>query len=350
MIPAPGAFAVGLVLIFIVIWDAFESIILPWRVTRQFRLTRLFFRITWSIWKFTTNLVSSHKSREALTELHKALQTSPREFSALLFSGLAYIELTEYDRAQAVLEKARQVNDSDPLLYWALGSLAMMHNDARAAVPQLERCVAVAPDNPRCVWLLGTAYAILAYHEHARPVAQAEYAARAESAGQGAAGQVPPPRVICLSAAGQPLTDARVKQLAQEGSARDSAPGRGVILVCGRYEGIDQRFVDAFVDEEVSIGDFVLSGGEIAAMCLIDAVVRHLPGALKEASVQDESFGEGRLDAPQYTRPESWRGRSVPPVLMSGDHARIEQWRRSRSLERTRCTRPDLLQGKALAS
>jgi len=123
-----------------------------------------------------------HRSREALTELHKALQTSPREFSALLFSGLAYIELTEYDRAQAMLEKARQVNDSDPLLYWALGSLAMMHNDARAAVPQLERCIAVAPDNPRCVWLLGTAYAILAYHEHARPVAQAEYAARAESA------------------------------------------------------------------------------------------------------------------------------------------------------------------------
>ena len=123
-----------------------------------------------------------HKSREALTELHKALQTSPREFSALLFSGLAYIELTEYDRAQAVLEKARQVNDNDPLLYWALGSLAMVHNDARAAVPQLQRCVALAPDNQRCVWLLGTAYAILAYHEHAKPVAQAEYAARAESA------------------------------------------------------------------------------------------------------------------------------------------------------------------------
>jgi tRNA (guanine37-N1)-methyltransferase len=184
----------------------------------------------------------------------------------------------------------------------------------------------------------------------AEPLALAVEAARVEAAGQGAAGQVPAPRVICLSAGGQPLTDARVKQLAKDGLAHDAAPGRGLILVCGRYEGIDQRFVDAFVDEEVSIGDFVLSGGEIAAMCLIDAVVRHLPGALKEASVQDESFGEGRLDAPQYTRPESWRGRSVPPVLMSGDHARIEQWRRSRSLERTRCIRPDLLQGKALAS
>ena len=125
--------------------------------------------------------------------------------------------------------------------------------------------------------------------------------------------------------------------------AREGAQGRGLILVCGRYEGIDQRFIDALVDEEISIGDFVLSGGEIAAMGLIDAVVRQLPGALKEESVRDESFADGRLDAPQYTRPESWRGRSVPPVLLSGDHARIEQWRRSQALERTRCVRPDLL-------
>lgn len=123
-----------------------------------------------------------HKSREALTEFHKALQASPREFSALLFSGLAYLDLTDYDHAQAALEKAGQVNDKDSLLFWALGSLAMMHNDARAAVPQLERCVSLAPDNVRCVWLLGTAYAILAYHEHAKPSVGADYAARAESA------------------------------------------------------------------------------------------------------------------------------------------------------------------------
>lgn len=176
----------------------------------------------------------------------------------------------------------------------------------------------------------------------AEPLACAVEAARAEC-GRLCPGAVAP-RVICLSAAGRPLTDAHVKQLALEGSE-----GRGLILVCGRYEGIDQRFVDAFVDEEISIGDFVLSGGEIAAMSLIDAVVRQLPGSLKEESVRDESFGDGRLDAPQYTRPESWRGRPVPPVLMSGDHARIEQWRRAQALERTRRVRPDLLQASGLA-
>jgi tRNA (guanine37-N1)-methyltransferase len=172
----------------------------------------------------------------------------------------------------------------------------------------------------------------------AEPLALAVEAARAD-ADDGAA-----PRVVCLSAAGRPLSDARVKQFAREG-----AGGRGLILVCGRYEGIDQRFIEALVDDEISIGDFVLSGGEIAAMSLIDAVVRQLPGALKEESVRDESFADGRLDAPQYTRPESWRGRSVPPVLLSGDHARIEQWRRSQALERTRCIRPDLLQDNAVA-
>jgi len=171
----------------------------------------------------------------------------------------------------------------------------------------------------------------------AEPLARAVEAARIECGAAGA-------RVLALSAAGRPLTDARVKQLADEG-----AGGRGLILVCGRYEGIDQRFVEAFVDEEISIGDFVLSGGEVAAMALIDAVVRQLPGALKEESVRDESFGNGRLDAPQYTRPESWRGRPVPPVLLSGDHARIEEWRCAQALERTRRVRPDLLQASASA-
>jgi tRNA (guanine37-N1)-methyltransferase len=168
----------------------------------------------------------------------------------------------------------------------------------------------------------------------AEPLARAVEAARAADGSPSAS----PPRVVCLSAAGRPLTDALVKQFACEG-----AGSRGLILVCGRYEGIDQRFIDALVDEEISIGDFVLSGGEIAAMGLIDAVVRQLPGALKEESVRDESFADGRLDAPQYTRPESWRGRSVPPVLLSGDHARIDEWRRSQAEKRTRCVRPDLL-------
>jgi tetratricopeptide (TPR) repeat protein len=123
-----------------------------------------------------------HKNREALAEFHRALQASPREFSALLFSGLAYMDLTDYDRAHMALEKAREVNDKDPLLCWALGSLAMMHNDARTAIPPLERCVSVAPDNARCIWLLGSAYAILAYRERGEAAVRAEYAARVESA------------------------------------------------------------------------------------------------------------------------------------------------------------------------
>lgn len=143
--------------------------------------------------------------------------------------------------------------------------------------------------------------------------------------------------VIALAAGGTPLTDARVRALAAE-------PDVGLILVCGRYEGIDQRFLDTCVDEQISIGDFVLSGGEIAAMALIDAVVRHLPGALKESSVKDESFAAGLLDAPQYTRPEVWRGHGVPPVLLSGHHAQIARWRRAQALALTARVRPDLIE------
>ena len=123
-----------------------------------------------------------HKSREAVIELQKALHVSPREFSALLFAGLAYIDLTEYDRARAMLEQARQVNDKDPLLFWALGSLAMIHNDANAAAPLLERCTQLNPDNVRCVWLLGVADAILAYSGEQKPMVPGDYAARADSA------------------------------------------------------------------------------------------------------------------------------------------------------------------------
>jgi tRNA (guanine37-N1)-methyltransferase len=180
----------------------------------------------------------------------------------------------------------------------------------------------------------------------AEPLALAVEAVRGQAQRADAAGSAASPvHVIALSASGVPLTDAKVREL-----ARPAAAGRSLLLVCGRYEGVDQRFVDAFVEEEISIGDFVLSGGEIAAMCLIDAVVRQLPGALKEASVRDESFVDSRLDAPQYTRPETWRGRAVPEVLLSGDHARIRQWRLAESLARTRSVRPDLLQDKALAS
>jgi tRNA (guanine37-N1)-methyltransferase len=166
----------------------------------------------------------------------------------------------------------------------------------------------------------------------AEPLAQCVDAARAAQQAAGWAGS----RVIALSATGTPLRDARVRELAA------GAASTALVLVCGRYEGIDQRFIDACVDEEICIGDFILSGGEVAAMALIDAVVRHLPGTIKPESADEESFAAGRLDAPHYTRPESWRGRAVPPVLLSGHHARIDEWRREQSLERTRRVRPDL--------
>jgi tRNA (guanine37-N1)-methyltransferase len=166
----------------------------------------------------------------------------------------------------------------------------------------------------------------------AEPLAAAVAAARAAQR----EADIAATRVIALSAGGTPLTDARVRALA--------AGTEGVVLVCGRYEGIDQRFLDACVDEEVSVGDFVMSGGEIAAMALIDAVVRHLPGALKEASAADESFVSGLLDAPHYSRPEVWRGMAVPAVLLSGHHAQIAQWRRAQSLARTARLRPDLIE------
>jgi tRNA (guanine37-N1)-methyltransferase len=141
--------------------------------------------------------------------------------------------------------------------------------------------------------------------------------------------------VVALATGGRPLTDQRVRRWAGDGGA--------IVIVCGRYEGIDQRFLDACVDEEISIGDFVLSGGEIAAMAVIDAVVRQLPGALKLESAADESFVSGLLDAPQFTRPESWRGRGVPAELLSGHHANIERWRREQALARTARRRPDLI-------
>jgi tRNA (guanine37-N1)-methyltransferase len=168
----------------------------------------------------------------------------------------------------------------------------------------------------------------------AEPLARAVEAAKAA---QQAAGRAS--RVVALAPTGAPLKDARVRHWA-------AAQGLGLVLVCGRYEGIDQRFLDTVVDEEVSIGDFVMSGGEIPAMALIDAVVRHLPGALKDASADDESFAPGRaglLDAPHYTRPEVWRGLGVPPVLLSGHHAQIAQWRQAQSEQRTRQRRPELL-------
>src|SRR5882757_7630055 len=135
----------------------------------------------------------------------------------------------------------------------------------------------------------------------AEPLAQAVASARAAQSAAGCVSTL----VIALTPTGRPLTDQRVRELAAQ-------PAAGIVLVCGRYEGIDQRFLDTCVDEEISLGDFVLSGGEVAAMALIDAVVRQLPGALKEESAADESFVDGLLDGPHYTRPEIWRDQHVP--------------------------------------
>jgi tRNA (guanine37-N1)-methyltransferase len=123
-----------------------------------------------------------------------------------------------------------------------------------------------------------------------------------------------------------------------------------VVLLCGRYEGVDERLIRRCVDEELSIGDYVLSGGEIAAMVLIDAVVRQLPGALGDGlSAEQDSFVNGLLDCPQYTRPEAYAGEAVPPVLLSGHHARIERWRLKQSLGRTWLRRPELLGRRGLS-
>jgi tRNA (guanine37-N1)-methyltransferase len=150
-------------------------------------------------------------------------------------------------------------------------------------------------------------------------------------------------RVICLSPQGAPLTHERVMRLA--------TGDEGLILLCGRYEGIDERLIEHYVDEEISIGDFVVSGGELPAMVLIDAVVRQLPGVLGDAaSAVEDSFVSGLLDCPHYTRPEVYEGRAVPEVLVSGDHKRIRRWRLKQSLARTRKRRPDLLANRGLTA
>ena len=125
---------------------------------------------------------------------------------------------------------------------------------------------------------------------------------------------------------------------------RELARYPGLVLVCGRYEGIDQRFIDTCVDEEISIGDFVLAGGEVAALAVLEAVARLVPGVVgNEESLAPESFEEGLLDYPHYTRPRDFRGMQVPPELLSGNHAQIAAWRRKAALDKTRRNRPDLL-------
>ncbi len=145
------------------------------------------------------------------------------------------------------------------------------------------------------------------------------------------------PHVVYLSPQGQPLTQDKVASLIQK---------QNVTLLCGRYEGVDERLIESCVDEEISIGDFVVSGGELPAMMLMDAMIRLIPGALgHNQSAEQDSFSDGLLDCPHYTRPEEVDGMPVPQVLLEGNHAKIDAWRQEQKMARTQQRRPDLLTG-----
>ncbi len=142
-------------------------------------------------------------------------------------------------------------------------------------------------------------------------------------------------KVILLSASGKPFNQILAKEISKFNH---------ITLVCGHYEGVDQRFIDQYVDEEISVGDYVLTGGELPAMVIIDAVVRLLPGVLlKEEATKNESFEENLLEYPQYTRPDQFKGLKVPSVLLSGNHQEIEKWRQEQAVKKTKKVRPDLL-------
>ena len=143
------------------------------------------------------------------------------------------------------------------------------------------------------------------------------------------------PKVIYLSPKGKTFNQQMAKELAKEDH---------LILLCGHYEGIDQRVIDKIVDEEISIGDYVLTGGELPAMIVMDAIGRNVEGVLNEESIDEESFNNDLLEYPQYTRPEEFMGMKVPEVLLSGHHANIEEWRKNKSLEITKSRRPDLIE------
>ncbi|AWX15566.1 tRNA (guanosine(37)-N1)-methyltransferase TrmD [Mergibacter septicus] len=169
-----------------------------------------------------------------------------------------------------------------------------------------------------------------------KPLKAAIQAAKAEAKKEGSEKI----KVIYLSPQGRKLDQQGVQQLAQN---------QKLILVCGRYEGIDERLIETEIDEEWSVGDYVLTGGELPAMTLIDAVARFIPGVLgKQASAEEDSFAEGLLDCPHYTRPEVLDGLTVPPILMSGNHEEIRKWRLKQSLQRTWLRRPELLESLAL--
>ena len=160
------------------------------------------------------------------------------------------------------------------------------------------------------------------------------YLAILEEIGKTSSDQQKKPRVIFLTPTGRTFRQKMAVKFAQE---------ENIILLCGHYEGIDQRVLDKIVTDEISLGDFVLTGGELPAVCLIDAISRMIPGVLSNvASGVDESFSDNLLEYPQYSRPEVWEGMAVPPILLSGDHAKVDAWRREQSIERTKLKRPDL--------
>ena len=144
----------------------------------------------------------------------------------------------------------------------------------------------------------------------------------------------PAPHIVFMTAGGQRYTEAHARRLAQYDS---------LLLVCGHYEGIDERVIEAFADEEISIGDYILTGGELASLVVADSVLRLQPGVLAEQKgYEEESYWNGLLEYPQYTRPEVWEGRAVPPILLSGNHKAVDDWRGEQSRQRTRERRPDL--------
>jgi tRNA (guanine37-N1)-methyltransferase len=151
----------------------------------------------------------------------------------------------------------------------------------------------------------------------------------------------PGTRVIYLTPSGRRYTQAVAGELAGAGD---------FTLICGRYEGIDQRVIDAFVTDELSVGDYVLSGGEVAAMAVVDSVSRLVPGVITDESLEEESFSQGLLEYPHYTRPETFRGMRVPDVLISGHHEKIRQWRLLKSVEKTMKNRPELLDSDGLSA
>jgi len=155
-------------------------------------------------------------------------------------------------------------------------------------------------------------------------------------------GPAPRPRVVVPTPAGRPLTQSLVVELAAE---------PWLLFACGRYEGIDHRVIEEWADDEISLGDYVLAGGEVAALVMVEAVTRLLPGVLGNSeSAGDDSFAEGLLEGPQYTRPATYEGREVPAVLLSGDHAAVARWRRDESLRRTALRRPELLAAVRLSA